>query len=86
MLRYPARIIPTDDGLVLVRLPDVPGAAGTGATEEEALDQARCVLETVLAAHVVDGTPIPAPSDICGAPLVTTDRFSLLGLETTAAS
>jgi predicted RNase H-like HicB family nuclease len=84
MLRYPARIIPTDDGLVLVRLPDVPEAAGTGATEEEALDQACRVLETVLASYVLDGTPIPAPSDVCGAPLVTTEKFSLVGLETTS--
>jgi len=81
VLKYPARLIPTEDGVILVRLLDVPEAAAFGATEEEALANVKPVLETVLSSYCVDGRPIPSPSDVCGAPTVATERFSLLGLE-----
>ena len=81
MLSYPVRLIPTDDRMVLVRFPDVPEAAAVGGTEEEALESARHVLETVLSTYCVDGRPIPSPSDICGAPMVATEKFSLVGME-----
>ena len=81
MLRYPVRIIPTDDGQILVRFPDVPEAAAFGTTEEEALENAVPILEMVLSAYCIDGRQIPSPSDICGAPMIGTDKFSLLGLE-----
>ena len=84
MLKYPARLIPTEDGLVLVRLLDVPEAAAFGATEEEALAAVQPILEAVLSSYCVDGRPIPSPSDVCGAPIVVTDKFSLLGLEVPA--
>ena len=80
-LSYPARLVPTADGFVLARLPDVPEACAVGRTEEEALSQAVAVLDAVLGDYVLDGRPIPAPSDICGAPRVETEKFSLLGLE-----
>ncbi len=82
MLSYPVRIIPTDDGLIVARVPDIPEVAGIGMTEDEAIESARVVLETVLANFCVDGVSIPHPSDICGAPVVTTEKFSPLGLET----
>ncbi|HEX8526055.1 type II toxin-antitoxin system HicB family antitoxin [Allosphingosinicella sp.] len=81
MLSYPVRFIPTEDGSVLVRFPDVPEAAAVGADEDEALEGALHVLESVLSAYCVDGRAIPAPSDICGAPTVATDKFSILGME-----
>ncbi|MDQ4086520.1 MAG: type II toxin-antitoxin system HicB family antitoxin [Pseudomonadota bacterium] len=81
MLSYPARLIPTEDGLILVRLVDIPEAAAFGATEEEALANAKPILEAVLSSYCVDGRPIPSPSDICGAPAVATEKFSVLGLE-----
>ncbi len=84
MLKYPARLNPTEDGLIRVRLPDVPEAAAFGATEEEALAAVQPILEAVLSSYCVDGRPIPSPSDVCGAPTVATEKFSLLGLEVPA--
>ena len=85
MLSYPVRFIPTEDGMVLLRFPDVPEAAALGATEDEALAAARPILESVLSSYCVDGRPIPAPSDICGAPRVATDRFSVVGMDVPGA-
>lgn len=81
MLSYPARLIPTEEGTVLARIVDVPEAAAFGASEEEALTNVKPILERVLSSYCVDGRPIPAPSEICGAPTVTTDNFSILGFE-----
>jgi len=81
MLSYPVRMVPADDGMVIVTFPDVPEARAVGASEEQALGEAPEVLEAALAAYVVEGRAIPSPSDICGAPMVATERFSLLGLE-----
>ena len=78
-------MIPTDDGHVIVRFPDVPEAAGIGETEQAALDNALVVLEQVLATYCTDGRAIPSPSEICAAPIVTTEKFSLLGLEVPAS-
>lgn len=81
MLSYPVRLVPTDDGMVVVRFTDVPEAAAVGSSEEEAMQSAQQVLEAVLSAYCIDGRAIPAPSDICGAPTVTTMKFSLVGME-----
>jgi predicted RNase H-like HicB family nuclease len=75
MLAYPARLIPADDGFVLVRFPDVPEAAATGGSEDEALENARPVLETVLRGYRRDERLLPRPSDICGAPSVEVGGF-----------
>jgi len=85
VLSYPARIIPTEEGMVLVRLIDVPEAAALGSSEDEALANVQPILEAVLSSYCVDGRPIPAPSEICGAPLVTTENFSLVGMEVPTA-
>ena len=82
MLSYPVRLIPTEEGMVLVRFPDVPEAAAIGADEGEALESARRVLETVLSTYCIDGRAILSPSDICGAPLVATEKFSVVGMDT----
>lgn len=81
MLNYPARLEPREDGAVRLTLPDVPEVAIDAASEEEAMRSAPAMLETILASYVLDGRPIPRPSDICGAPMVGTDRYSLLGVE-----
>jgi antitoxin HicB len=70
-------MIPADDGMVLVAFPDVPEAIAAGDNEDEALARAPEVLEVILAYYVAEGMPIPKPSDICGAPRVATQRFSL---------
>lgn len=84
MLSYPVRLIPTDDGQILVRFPDVPEAAALGTSEDDALKNALPVLESALSSYCIDGRSIPSPSDICGAPTVTTHRFSLVGAEVPA--
>ena len=81
MLSYPVRFIPTEEGRVLVCFPDVPEAEASGADEDEALNGARDALETALSAYCVDGRAIPAPSDICGAPTLTTEKFSVVGMD-----
>ena len=81
MLSYPVRFIPTDDGQFLVRFTDVPEAAALGSSEQEALEAAKPILESVLSSYCIDGRPIPAPSKASGAPTVSTDKFSLLGME-----
>lgn len=81
MLSYPVRIIPCDGHNVLLTFPDVPEAAVCGTSEDDAFQRAQGVLEAVLATYVVEGRAIPAPSDICGAPVISTKRFSVVGLE-----
>lgn len=72
---YPARITPGEDGLVLVTFPDVPEAVVCGEGEEAALERAPEVLDMVLSGYAAEARPIPEPSEICGAPLVSTFRF-----------
>ncbi len=77
MISYPVRMIPADEGMVLVAFPDVPEAVAAGESEDEAMSRASEVLEVILDFYVAKGLPLPRPSDICGAPRVATHRFSL---------
>jgi hypothetical protein len=77
VLSYPVRLVPTPAGRVKAVFPDVPQAVVEGADEEDALFRARFVLEMCLAHMRVRGDAPPPPSDICGAPHVQTDKFSL---------
>ncbi|HEX2762307.1 MAG TPA: type II toxin-antitoxin system HicB family antitoxin [Allosphingosinicella sp.] len=61
--------MPAHDCTVLARFPDVPGATAVGETEEAALENARTVL-AALEVYAREGRPAPAPSDVCGAPMV----------------
>lgn len=81
MLSYPIRFIPQADKLVLLVFPDIPEAVVVGASEEDAIARAPALLETVLSGYVLEGRPIPKPSDICGAPAVEAPRFSLVGVD-----
>lgn len=81
VLSYPVSIGLAEDGTVLASFPDVPGALSAGRTEDEAFAKALDVLETALAGYVASGLPLPTPSDSCGAPLVTTERFGLFEAE-----
>jgi antitoxin HicB len=78
MLRYPVRLEPTDDGVRLI-VPDVPEVALDAPTETKAFEGAVEALEAALGAYVLAARPIPRPSDICGAPVIETARFSLSG-------
>ena len=81
MLSYPVRLIPGDDGSVTLTVIDIPEVVVVGADEDEVFRQALPQLETVLAGYVVEGRALPAPSDICAAPTVTTTQFSVLVLD-----
>lgn len=75
MLSYPVRLVPTGRGTVRALFPDVPQAVAEGADEEDAMFRARFVLEMALA-HMLDhGEAPPPPSEICGAPTVSTNKF-----------
>lgn len=75
MISYPVRLFPTDRGSVRAVFPDVDGATGEGRDEDEALQHAKLALEQVLTTLLQKDRKIPAPSDICGTPTVTTDMF-----------
>jgi antitoxin HicB len=79
MLAYPVRLVPTADGRVKAVFPDVPNAIAEGADEEDALFRAKFVLEMCLGHRLARGERPPPPSDICGAPLIETNKFSLAG-------
>ena len=76
MLTYPVRLVPTRSGGVKAMFPDVPQAVAEGRDEEDALYRAKFVLEMCLGHRLARGERPPAPSDICGAPTVSTDKFS----------
>jgi antitoxin HicB len=76
MLAYPVRLVPTREGNVRAVFPDVPQAVAEGSDEEDALNRARFVLEMCLGHMLAHGERPPPPSDICGAPTVTTDKFT----------
>jgi antitoxin HicB len=76
VLKYPVRLVPTRQGKVRAVFPDLPQAVCEGADEVDALFRAKFVLEMALG-HLLDhGQRPPAPSDICGAPTVSTDKFA----------
>ena len=76
MLTYPVRLIPEGESSVMLIFPDVPEAVVVGADEQDAFDRAPAILEAVLRGYVEEERPLPAPSDICGAPTVATPRFA----------
>ena len=76
MLAYPVRLVPTRDGTVRAVFPDVPQAVAEVRDEEDVLYRARFVLEMCLGHLLARGERPPPPSDICGAPTVTTDKFT----------
>lgn len=79
LLRYPIRLIPEADGRVRLTFPDVPEAVVVADGEQEAIDGAPAELERALGGYAAAARPIPAPSDLCGAPLVGTRKFSFSG-------
>jgi predicted RNase H-like HicB family nuclease len=76
LLSYPVRLVRTTEGKVRVIFLDVPEAVAEAATEEDALYQARFALDLSLGNYVLHDRPIPTPTELPGAPVVTTDKFS----------
>ena len=77
MLSYPVRLAETGDGKVRAIFLDIPEAVAEAGTELDALFQAKFVLELSLGNYVLHDRPIPIPSDVPDAPLVSTDKFNL---------
>ncbi len=77
MLSYPVRLAQTTEGKVRVIFLDVPEAVAEANTEEEALYRAKFALELSLGNYVLHDRAIPTPTDLPGAPVVTTDKFNL---------
>ncbi|TMJ20961.1 MAG: type II toxin-antitoxin system HicB family antitoxin [Alphaproteobacteria bacterium] len=73
---YPVRLIPTADGAVLLTFPDLPGVELVAADEEAAIAGAPAALQKGLARYKAESRPLPAPSDICGAPTVAAAETS----------
>ena len=69
-MAYPVRLETDDDGAVLVSFPDIPEALTEGATEAEALAEARDCLIAALGGYVEGRRDIPEPSPRRGRPLV----------------
>lgn len=77
MLSYALRLAPYYDGMVLATVPDVPEARALGRDDDEAIEQARCALDTALERYAAEGRPFP-PARATGTLKVTTDRFACL--------
>src|SRR5947209_13251702 len=69
-LAYPARFEPEPDGGFTVSFPDFKAGFTYGATHDEALHQAKDLLETIVANWMAEGWDIPAPSAARGRPLI----------------
>ncbi len=61
---YPASLETDEDGRILVRFPDLPGAATDGADRAEALGEARDCLNSVLSILMRAGEAVPPPSPV----------------------
>lgn len=69
-LAWPVDLQRQQDGAILVSFPDVPEALTEGATEADALTQARDCLIAAIGGYVGERRPIPNPSPAHGRALV----------------
>ena len=76
MLAYPVRLVPTPEGRVRAVFPDLPQAVAEGDDEEDALFRAKFVLEMCLGHMTSHGHRPPPASEICGAPMIETAKFT----------
>ena len=79
MLSYPVRLAGTSEGKVRAIFIDVPEAVAEAESEEDALYSAKFALELSLGNYVLHDRPIPVPSDVPEAQMISTDKFSLPG-------
>jgi predicted RNase H-like HicB family nuclease len=75
MLAYPARVQAEGDGMVMLTLPDVPELVVIAARRAEALAKAPNLLDNILAGYVWQDRPLPEPSRIAGAPMVSPELY-----------
>lgn len=60
--------------MVMLTLPDVPELVVVARRAREALRKAPAILDTILSGYQCEHRPLPRPSRIGGAPLVTPRR------------
>jgi len=75
MLAYPARVEAEGDGMVMLTLPDVPELVVVARRRREALAKAPNLLDSILAGYAWQERPLPKPSLILGAPLVSPELY-----------
>jgi len=75
MLAYPARVQAEGDDMVILTLPDIPELVVVARRRCEALAKAPNVLDSILAGYAWQERPMPAPSRIAGAPLVSPELY-----------
>jgi antitoxin HicB len=73
---YPVELSPDDNGTLLARVVDVPGAISFGNDEFEALANVADALEAIFSVMIANRREIPSPSAARGRPTVSP---SLLG-------
>lgn len=62
MVSYAVELATRYDGLVIASFPDLPGVAGIGRDDEEALIEARMALTEALKGFAADGAAPPEPA------------------------
>lgn len=75
-MEYPIKIVPDDNGTLLVTFPDVPEAITCGNDEAEARANALDALEVALSGYIQDRRDLPVPTEPQGLPTVA---LGLLG-------
>ena len=68
--------ITEQDGMFVVRFPDITNALTCAHSHEEALEMAKDVLNGVLASHIDNGFPIPAPQYTDGFPVEVSPKVA----------
>jgi hypothetical protein len=77
MVAYPAKLDFDVSGMVMLTMPDVPELVVVARRECDALSRAPAILDSILSGYSCEDRPMPAPSRITGAPMVTPRRFCL---------
>jgi antitoxin HicB len=62
MMAYLIQLTRDSNGTFLVTSPAFPEVTTFGASERDALDNARAAIEEAIAARISDGDPLPSPS------------------------
>lgn len=81
MMQYPVKLVPDDNGTLLVTAPDIPEAVTFGSDRMEALARAADAIETALMGRIAAREDIPKPSkpgkDYAVLPALTAAKISL---------
>jgi antitoxin HicB len=65
-MQYPERFEPAQEGGYVITIPDFGWGVSQADTEEEAVDMASSLLETLVQEHIRNGEALPRPSNARG--------------------